>query len=105
MRILLDECVHAGLRAAFPGHEVRTVRQIGHLSSRDDMLLQVAQRSFDVFVTIDRKLPLQHKIETLNLGVILVRVPNNTIQSYRPLFAALLEAVENVRSGELIQVA
>ena len=55
MRILLDECVHAGVKAAFPGHEVRTVAEIGRRSSADCVLLEAAQRSFDVFVTIDRK--------------------------------------------------
>ena len=73
MRILLDECVHAGVRAAFPGHEVRTVSEIGRQSSADGPLLTIAQRSFDVFVTIDRSLRHQQEIANLQLAVIVVR--------------------------------
>jgi predicted nuclease of predicted toxin-antitoxin system len=105
VRILLDECVNARLKAAFPEHEVRTVGEIGRRASTDAMLVEAAAKTFDVFVTIDRKLPLQVQIDRLRIGVILIRVPNNTIQAYTPLFAALLRAVENVRPGQLMEVS
>jgi hypothetical protein len=97
--------VHAGVKAAFPGHEVRTVAEIGRCSSADGALLEAAQRSFDVFVTIDRRLPTQQQIGALRLGVILIRVPNNTILAYRSLFTAILEAAETVKPGEIVEVA
>ena len=56
MRILLDECVNAGVKAAFPGHAVRTVTEISWRGSKDDLLLARAENLFDVFVTIDRRL-------------------------------------------------
>lgn len=55
MRILLDECVHAGVRAAFPGYSVSTVTEAGWRGGKDGSLLGLAERGFDVFVTIDRK--------------------------------------------------
>lgn len=104
MRILLDECVHAGVKRAFLGHEVRTVGEIGRRSTTDSGLLDAVHRSFDVFVTIDRKLPIQQQIQRLSLGVILVRVRNNTLDSYRPLFPRLAKAAEAIRPGELIEI-
>ena len=104
MRILLDECVHAGVRAAFPGHEVRTVSEIGRQSSADGPLLTIAQCSFDVFVTIDRSLRHQQEIANLQLAVIVVRIPNNKIESYETLFEALLRAAEGASKGELVEV-
>lgn len=35
MRILLDECVHIGVKADFSGHIVKTVTEIGWASSKD----------------------------------------------------------------------
>lgn len=55
MRILLDECVHAGVRAAFPGHSVKTVVDAGWRSSQDGPLLELAAVRFDVFVTNRRE--------------------------------------------------
>ena len=55
MRILLDECVNAGVKAAFAGHEIKTVTEAGWRGAKDGPLLALAQKSFDVFVTIDRR--------------------------------------------------
>lgn len=104
MRILLDECVHAAVRAAFHGHAVKTVAEIGWRSSKDGTLLTYAQERFDVFVTIDRKLERQHDLKKMRLGFVLARVPNNQIGSYEPIFAELLKAAERVKPGEVIHV-
>ena len=66
MRILLDECVNAGVRAAFPVHSVTTVSRAGWRSAKDGPLLLFAERSFDVFVTIDQRLERQNKLATFS---------------------------------------
>ena len=104
MRILLDECVHVGVKAAFPGHAVKAVCETAWRSSKDGPLLAYAQEQFDVFVTIDRKLEHQHNLKGLKLGFVFSRVPSNKIASYRPIFAELQKAAENVRPGEVIHV-
>jgi predicted nuclease of predicted toxin-antitoxin system len=105
VRILLDECVNAGLRAMFSGHAVKTVAEVGWRSSGDGQLLTYAQAHFDIFVTIDQKLEHQHDLKKLKLGFIIIRVPSNEIASYQPLFGQIEEAANNVRLGEVIYVA
>jgi predicted nuclease of predicted toxin-antitoxin system len=105
VRILLDECVHAGVRSAFPGHAVKTVTEAGWRSSKDGPLLAFAERHFEVFVTIDRKLERQHDLSNLRLGFVVARVVNNTLAAYLPVFVQLREAAERVRSGEVLHVA
>ena len=100
MRILLDECVNAGVRKAFPGHAVKTVAQTGWHSTDDGTLLLLTQQQFDVFVTIDRNLEHQQNLKKFNLGFVVVRVPSNEISSYLHLFAQLKEAAESVRRGQ-----
>jgi hypothetical protein len=102
--ILLDECVHAGVRAAFPGHTVRTVTQAGWRSSKDGPLLRFAEQNFDVFVTIDGKLEREHDLRVLTLGIVIAHVPNNKLESYEPLFEQLRAAVESVRPSEVVRV-
>ena len=81
MRILLDECVHAGVRAAFPGHATKTVTDAGWRGSKDG-----PRDNFDVFVTIDRTLEHEHQLSRFRLGFVVVRVPDNTFAAYKPLF-------------------
>ncbi len=104
MRILLDECVHAGVRGAFPGHAVRTVTQIGWRGTGDGPLLSFAQDHFDVFVTIDRTLERQLKLETFKIGFLLVHVRDNRLVSYRPLFEELKNGADAVSPGQVLHI-
>ena len=93
-----------GVRAAFPGHAVKTVSETGWRSSKDGPLLAYAQEHFDVFVTIGRKLERQHDLKKLKLGFVVARVPSNEIRSYRPILAELQRAAVDVKHGEVIHV-
>lgn len=104
MRILLDECVNAGVKAAFPGHAVKTVAEIGWGGTKDAPLLEHAQKSFDVFVTIDRNLERHVNPAKLKLGIIIAHVASNEICSYQSIFTALLDAATNIRAGEILYV-
>jgi hypothetical protein len=104
VRILLDEFVNAGVYRAFPGHAVKTVAQTGWNSTDDGPLLILAQKLFDVFVTIDSNLEHQQNLKKFNLGFIVVRVRSNEISSYVHLFAQLKEAAESVRPGQVVHV-
>jgi hypothetical protein len=96
--------VNAGVKAAFPGHSVRTVTEISWRGSKDGPLLAYAEKSFDVFVTIDRKLERQHDLGRLRLGFVVAHVPTNEMASYRPIFDPLLSAAASVKPGELVHV-
>lgn len=104
MRILLDECVHAGVREAFPDHAVSTVREMRWESSQDGALLRLAEEHFDVFVTIDRNLEYQQPLGRFQLGFVIVRVRSNELGHYRPLFAAMQTAVDGIGRGEVRRV-
>ena len=54
MRVLLDECLPRRLKGALVGHEVRTVPEMGWASNRNGDLLRLAEREFDIFLTVDR---------------------------------------------------
>ena len=104
MRILLDECIPARLKRAFPGHAVQTVTETGWRSSKDGPLLSFAQDQFDVFVTVDRRLETKHDLAKFRLGFIVARVPNNRLDGFEPILEHLNAAAAIVRRGTIIHV-
>jgi predicted nuclease of predicted toxin-antitoxin system len=104
VRILLDECVPVRLKAALPGHTVRSVTETGWRSSTDKSILGFAQKHFDVFLTVDRNLEKQHNLGKLGLGFVVVHVPNNRLDAFQPILRELRDAVEAIRSGEVLHV-
>jgi hypothetical protein len=81
--------MHAGVRAAFPGHSVSTVTEAGWRGSRGGSLLALAERGFDVFVTIDRKFEHHNDLRAFALGFVIVRVASNTLAACVPGFDRL----------------
>lgn len=62
MRVLLDECVDRRLAREIVGHEVTTVPEAGWAAVKNGDLLVLAEKSFDVFVTVDRNLSFQQSL-------------------------------------------
>jgi predicted nuclease of predicted toxin-antitoxin system len=104
MRILLDECVNPRVRSAFPGHEVQTVSEMNWGGVTNGKLLALAQQTFDVFITVDHNLEHQQNLAKLALGVVVVAVPDNSIENFRPIFPELMKAAESVGPGQVVHV-
>ncbi len=62
MRILLDECVHSGVKQAFPGDVVKTVPEAGWSGIKNGKLLALIAGNFDVFLTIDQNIRHQQNL-------------------------------------------
>ena len=54
MRVLLNECVPRALRNDLPGHEVKTVAELGWAGVKNGELLRRAAAEFDLLITVDR---------------------------------------------------
>jgi hypothetical protein len=101
MRILLDECVHAGIKKAFAGHSVQTVPEAGWSGIKNGKLLALVAGHFDVFLTIDQNIRRQHNLANLPFAILFVSVPNNMIDSYKPLFDLMRETAQKLQPGEV----
>ena len=104
MRVLLDENLPVDLAAELVGHDVATVSGLGWQGVKNGELLQRAQGTFDVLVTMDRNLEFQQPVSSLDLCVVLALAPSNRMVHLRPIIPALLQAIETGRSGELLRV-
>jgi len=104
MRILLDECVNPRLKAAFPGHEVKTVAEMGWQGCTNGVLLAEAEQQFDVLVTLDKNLEHQQDLRKRRVGVLVALVPDNRMSSYQPILGHLKEAAEKVKPGQVFHI-
>jgi predicted nuclease of predicted toxin-antitoxin system len=104
MRVLIDECVDPRVKLLFGDHKAVTVHEYGWDTLEDGPLLALAQKEFDVLVTIDASLEFQQNLSKFQLGVVVVHVPKNQLVHYQVMEKALLAAVENAQPGKVIHV-
>jgi hypothetical protein len=105
VRILLDECVDWRLGRDLGGHDVTAVPAIGWAGIRNGRLLALTQDTFDVLVTVDRKLPLQHDLTQFNVAVVVLRARSNRLADLRTLVPQLLAALASAPKGAATTVA
>ena len=104
MNVFLDACIDPRVREAFSGHEVRTAAELGWQRLKDNGLVSRLQDQFDVLVTIDQGFEHQQNLKLLRFGVLIIHVPRNKVEFYRPLFEQMKAAIAQVKPGEVIHI-
>lgn len=104
MRILLDESLPRQLARLIPEHEVRTVKQMGLMGTRNGPLLQLAAEQFDVLLTADQSLEFQQNLRNLPIVVVVLVANTNRIESLRPLVPSLLKALPTAKPGQVLHI-
>jgi hypothetical protein len=64
------------------------------------MKILLAAKAFDVFVTVDRKLPSQQNLSGLAIAVVVLRARTNRLADLRPLVPSLLAVLLHTKRGE-----
>ena len=104
MRILLDESLPRPLSRLLPGHEVRTVAEMGWSGTRNGPLLALAAADFDVLLTADQNLEHQQDLRTLPIAVVILIAASNRIESLQPLVPELLRVLPALKRGDLVRI-
>ena len=105
MRVLLHECVDRRLARQFFGHAVKTVPEMGWATIRNGDLLVLAEREFDVFVTVDRNLSFQQNLPRFKIAVLILRARTNRLTDLLPLMPKALQALTRPKTGEAVSVS
>ena len=105
MKILLDECIDRRLAKDISGHDVKTVPQMGWATIKNGELLTLAEKDFEVFVTVDRNLSFQQNLPKYNVAVIVLLARSNRLRDLRPLVPKLLELLPTAKRGEALWVS
>jgi predicted nuclease of predicted toxin-antitoxin system len=101
VNILLDECVDRRFGRELVGHAVETVPRKGWSGIKNGDLLARAEKEFDVFITVDRKLADEQHLPGFQIAVMLLRAPSNRLEDMRPLARPVLEQLEHAPFGVL----
>jgi len=104
VRVLLDECVPRKLKSELPGHDVRTVTEMGWSGIKNGPLLRRAAQEFDVFLTVDQGVEYQQNLFGLDLAIVVMVAATNDIDDVRPLMPRVRETLGSASPGNIIRV-
>ena len=104
MRLLLDECVPKRLKRELPGHDARTVQDLGWAGIKNGALLTLANGQFNALLTVDQGIEYQQNLSGLSISVLVMMAPSNDVDDLRPLLPGVEEALAKLRPGEIIRV-
>jgi hypothetical protein len=106
MRVLIDECLPAGLResVAAMGHECETVRRAGYGAKKNGELLSLMEGRWDVLLTNDRNIKYQQNMGGRNVSILILCAKSNRIQELLPLMPACAQALLSVLPGTVTEI-
>jgi PIN like domain len=104
MRILLDECVPRPLRREFPGHDVRTIREMGWAGKKNgELLALMAGAGFEVLLTVDQNLRYQQNLTGSAVAVVVMVASSNRLPDLIPLVSKVEAALSGIQPGEVVE--
>jgi hypothetical protein len=104
VKLLLDECIDRRLAKDLEGHDVKTVPQMGWAGIKNGELLTLAERGFDVFLTVDRNLSFQQNLPKFNIAVLVLHASSNRLADLKPLVPKILSTLPTLTKGEAAHV-
>ena len=100
--ILLDENLPVALRHHLADFDVVTVQFLGWSGKQNGELIGLIDGRFDVFITGDKNLRYQQRIETRQ--IVIIELPFTRLRSLEPYLDQIRAAILNSVAGDYIQV-
>jgi hypothetical protein len=100
VKLLLDECIDRRFSRDLVRHEVKTVPQMGWAGIKNGELLTLAEKEFDVFITVDRNLSFQQNLPRFNIAVLVLHATSNRLADLRPFAPKILSMLPTLTKGE-----
>lgn len=106
MRLLIDECLPRRVKFLFAdaGHECETVRDAGFSGKENGELLALADKDFDVLVTIDRNIPFQQNLAGKRIAILIIRAASGDLDDIRPHVPQAIAALKSIKPQEVVEV-
>ena len=106
MRVLLDENLPHILRQLFENPtEVITVSYRGWTGKENGELLRLAADEFDAFITMDGSIPYQQNLESIQIGIILLKADSNRDEDLAPLIPQVNSILKTLKKGDVVNVS
>jgi hypothetical protein len=104
LKILLDECVDRRFARELAGHEVNTVPQMGWAGIKNGELMSLAEKEFDLFVTVDRNLSYQQNLSKFDIALIVLRATSNRYEDLKPFSESIIRELGRLTPGKAIVI-
>lgn len=106
MRLLIDECAPRALKLFLvaEGHECLSVQEASWAGKRNGELLERADGSFDVFVTLDTNLQYQQNLVGRRIAIIVIRAQSNRLIHLKPYFRDCIQALHAIQAGQVVHI-
>ena len=105
MQILLDECVPRRLRRELPGHDVRTVPEMGWSGKKNgELLTLMTTQGFEVLLTVDRNLRHQQNLQAAGVALIVLVAVSNRLADLVPLMPSAQAALGTISPGDVVEI-
>ena len=105
MKLLLDECLPRKLKGGLPGHDVKTVPEMGWAGVENGDLLPLIEAQFDAFITIDGNMRYQQNMKGRSFALIVLNAQDNTIEVLLPLMPQVLAALPSIQPEQIVKIA
>ncbi len=93
MKILLDESVPKRLGKEIVGHQVSTVVNKGWSGKKNGELLRLAEKEFEIFLTVDQNLQYQQNVHGYNIAIVVLSASSNSFEVLKPHIPKLLKFI------------
>ena len=105
MRLLLDECLPRKLKRELPGHDVKTVPEMGWAGTENGDLLPLIEAQFAAFITIDGNMRYQQNMKGRSFALIVLNAPGNTLEVLLPLMPQVLAVLPSIEPEQIVKIA
>jgi len=85
-------------------HECETVRDAGFSGKENGELIALAEKKFNVLITIDKNIRYQQNIAGRNIAILIIRAASNDLDDIRPHVPQALAALRSIRPGQIVEV-
>jgi predicted nuclease of predicted toxin-antitoxin system len=106
LKLLLDECAPKKLKTFLLayGYQCCTAQEMGWSGIQNGELLALADRLFDVLVTIDKGIQYQQNMTGRHIAIVIVRGRSNRLVDLSPSFPACVEILQSIQSGQVVEI-
>ncbi len=104
MNVLLDEYIPRKLKQELKGHAVATVTESGWSGKQNGDLLQLAEKKFQAFITVDQNLSYQQNASKYKIAIILLVAKDNDLDTLWPLFPKVRKILGSLEAGRVFKI-
>ncbi len=106
MKVLLDECVPRGFKSYLSSEDwhIATVPEAGLAGKKNGELLDQAELSFDILITLDQGFAHQQNLMGRDIAIILISASSNRLKDLLPHAQGCRDAIAKIKRGQILRV-